>query len=145
MPKRKGDRQKMFRDFSMMKTEGLKANYLKNFDLVIKNTVKTQPITYSEMMFMIFIYDYEFFTIEHIVNVYKRSYMKLEIRLLYPLLKKGYIYKHFDKLSPSQSYEDHLFREETKYNYRVRYALSQKGRMAVAKFYRKMEGDEPID
>ena len=135
----------MFRDFSKMKPGTLKANYLKNFDLAVKNTIKTQSISYAEMMFMLFIYDYEFFTIDHIHREYRRSYMKLEIRLLYPLLKRGYIYKHFDKLSPSETYDDHIFRDETKYNYRVRYALSQKGRMAVAKFYRKIEGDEPID
>jgi hypothetical protein len=35
--------------------------------------------------------------------------------------------------------EDHLFREETKMNYRVRYALSQKGRLLVQAFYRKLE------
>jgi len=56
-------------------------------------------------------------------------------RLIYPMLKEGYLYKHFDKLTPSQTMEDHLFRDETKYNYRVRYALSQKGRMAVQRFY----------
>lgn len=100
MPKRKGDREKMFRDFSKMKPGTLKANYLKNFDLAVKNTIKTQSISYAEMMFMLFIYDYEFFTIDHIHREYRRSYMKLEIRLLYPLLKRGYIYKHFDKLSP---------------------------------------------
>ena len=59
-------------------------------------------------------------------------------RLIYPMLKEGYLYKHFDKLTPSQTMEDHLFREETKYNYRVRYALSQKGRMAVQRFYNSL-------
>ena len=34
--------------------------------------------------------------------------------------------------------EDHLFRDETKFNYRVRYALSQKGRMAVQRFYNSL-------
>ena len=59
-------------------------------------------------------------------------------RLIYPMLKQGYLYKHFDKLTPSQTMEDHLFREETKFNYRVRYALSQKGRMAVQRFYNSL-------
>ena len=30
-------------------------------------------------------------------------------------------------------------------NYRVRYALSQTGRLMVSKFYRKMEGEEQIN
>jgi len=49
------------------------------------------------------------------------------------------MYKHFDKLTPSQNMDDHLFREETKYNYRVRYALSQKGRLLVQRFYRSLD------
>lgn len=145
MPVRKGDREKMFRDFSMMKPGTLKANYLKKLDLVAKDMATNYDFGHSEMMFMLFVYDYEFFTIKHVCKVYKRSQPKLQARILFPLMAKGYIYKHFDKLSPSDTYEDHLFRDETKYNYRVRYALSQKGRMAVAKFYRKLEGDESVN
>ena len=51
-----------------------------------------------------------------------------------------YIIKHFDKLTPSDTYEDHLFRDETKYNYRVRYGLTQKARLLVQRFYRELEG-----
>ena len=50
-------------------------------------------------------------------------------------MNKGYIYKHFDKLTPSDTYEDHLFRDETKYNYRVRYAITQKARIKVQAFF----------
>jgi len=59
-------------------------------------------------------------------------------RIVYPLVKEGYIHKYFDKLTPSQTYEDHLFREETKFNYRVRYALTQKARLMVQRFYRSL-------
>ena len=52
-------------------------------------------------------------------------------------LKKLKVVKHF--VTPSQTYEDHLFREETKMNYRVRYALTQKARLLVQKVYREFE------
>ena len=55
-------------------------------------------------------------------------------------MNEGYIYKHFDKLTPSETYEDHLFRDETKFNYRVRYALTQKARNMVQRVYRNLEG-----
>jgi hypothetical protein len=42
-------------------------------------------------------------------------------------------------MSPSQTREDHLFRDETKYNYRVRYALSQLGRLVVERFYNELK------
>ena len=78
----------------------------------------------------------EFFTIWYAADEYGMYKDNLADRLIYPMLKEGVpLYKHFDKLTPSQTMEDHLFRDETKYNYRVRYALSQKGRMAVQRFY----------
>ena len=60
-------------------------------------------------------------------------------RVIYPLVKKDLLYKHFDKLTPSSEMDDHLFREETKYNYRVRYALTQKGRLLVQRFYHNLD------
>jgi hypothetical protein len=63
----------------------------------------------------------------------------LSNRLVYPLMNSGYIYKHFDKLTSSKLYEDQLFRGETKFNYRVRYAITQKARLAVQRFYSLFE------
>ncbi len=58
-------------------------------------------------------------------------------------MKQGLVYKHFDKLTPSDTLEDHLFREETKYNYRVRYAITQKARLLVQRFYRELQRNSP--
>lgn len=58
-------------------------------------------------------------------------------------MKKGLVYKHFDKLTPSKEMDDHLFREETKYNYRVRYAITQKARLLVQRFYRELDRSNP--
>jgi len=65
--------------------------------------------------------------------------VNLANRTIYPLMRRGFLYKHFDKLTPSAELEDHLFREETKYNYRVRYALTQKGRLLVQRFYHSLD------
>ena len=87
---------------------------------------------------MLWCYDLEFFTIKYAAKDYEYSEKKLAERLVYPLVNEGYLYKHFDKMTPSQTREDHLFREETKYNYRVRYALTQKARLLVQAFYREL-------
>jgi len=88
---------------------------------------------------MLWAYDLEFFTIKYASEKYDYSHNHIAERIIYPLAKEGYIYKHFDKLTPSQTMEDHLFREETKMNYRVRYALTQKARLLVQAFYRELE------
>jgi len=145
MPKGRVAKTKLFREFSFIKEKFIKNNYLKLWSLVMRDMTARYNLLDKEMRFMIFIYDLEFFTLDWISAEYEYEKRNVGRRLVYPLLSRGYIYKHFDKLTPSDTREDHIFRDETKYNYRVRYALSQQGRLVVSKFYRKMEGDEPIN
>lgn len=144
MPKGRVAKTKLFRDFSYIKEKWIKDNYLKNWTIVMNDMLSRYELSDKEMRFMIFVYDLEFFTMDWISGQYQYEKRNVGRRLVYPLLSKGYIYKHFDKLTPSDTREDHLFRDETKYNYRVRYALSQNGRLVVSRFYRKMAGEEPI-
>lgn len=90
-------------------------------------------------MFMLWAYDLEFFTLKHASDDFGISSKKIGVQYVYPLVKEGVLYKHFDKMTPSNTREDHLFREETKYNYRVRYALTQRGRIIVQQIYRRLE------
>lgn len=87
---------------------------------------------------MLWAYDLEFFTLDYASQDYGMAKQNIADRLVYPLMREGYIHKYFDKLTPSQTYEDHLFREETKFNYRVRYALTKRARLMVQRFYRKL-------
>jgi hypothetical protein len=145
MPKGRVAKTKLFREFSFIKEKFIKNNYLKLWSLVMRDMTARYNLSDKEMRFMIFIYDLEFFTLDWISAEYEYEKRNVGRRLVYPLLSRGYVYKHFDKLTPSHTREDHIFRDETKFNYRVRYALSQQGRLVVSKFYRKMEGDEPIN
>lgn len=99
-------------------------------------------IARAEMEFMLFVYDLEFFTLDWIAEEMDLSRKKIGPRVVYPLLKREYLYKHFDKLSPKTEL-DQMFKEN-KYTYRVRYALSQKGRLNVQRFYRKLESPDSI-
>jgi|TARA_R110001592_G_scaffold246029_1_gene507642 hypothetical protein len=135
MPKSQVKKSKLFRESSKLSEKYVKHNYLKNIRNVKAEFVSKNAIVGSWLDLMLWLYDLEFFTINYVAEEYGMYKDNLADRLIYPMLKEGYLYKHFDKLTPSQTMEDHLFREETKYNYRVRYALSQKGRMAVQRFY----------
>lgn len=97
-------------------------------------------ISFSDLEFLLWAYDLQFFTIDYASQDLEMNKTNLSNRIIYPMKRAGYLYKHFDKLTPSDTYEDHLFRDETKYNYRVRYGLTQKGRLLVQKFYRELEG-----
>ena len=138
----KRSRKSMFRDFKMRDANKLGSSYAKYHRLVIRDLVESAGLREREINFLIFIYDYEFFTLDHISEAYFYHKLKLAQRLVYPLANKEYLYKYFDKLAPS-TYEEAVF-HESKMNYRVRYALSQKGRLLVQRYYRKLEGNEQI-
>ena len=139
MPKSTVKRTRMFREVSKMPSRFVKHNYLKNLRSAINEFLDGHSdLTKSYLQLLLFVYDLEFFTIAWLAENYGMNRKNLADRMVYPLVASGYLYKHFDKLTPSQTREDHLFRDETKYNYRVRYALSQKGRLAVQRFYNSL-------
>lgn len=139
MPKTKVRKTRLFREFSLMSDGYINRNYLKNYRKVKLEFCDRKQMSGSHLEFLLWGYDLEFFTMNFASEDYGMSKKKLGERLIYPLKNSGYIYKHFDKLTPSSSREDHLFREETKMNYRVRYALTQKARLFVQEFYRCLE------
>lgn len=136
MPKSVISKKKLFREFSKLNQRYVKRNFLKYLRVNIRDFCDSNDIFEKELMFMLWAYDLEFWTLRFAAEDYDYSEKKLADRIVYELVKQGYVYKHFDKLTPSSTYEDHLFREETKYNFRVRYALSQKGRLLVQRFYK---------
>jgi hypothetical protein len=140
MPKSLVSKKKLFRDFSYLNQRYVKKNHLKYLRTRTLGFCKRYDIFEKELNFMLWAYDLEFWTLDFAAEDYEYNKTKLADRIVYQLVNEGYVYKHFDKLTPSDSREDHLFREETKMNYRVRYALTQKARLLVQAFYRELEG-----
>jgi hypothetical protein len=139
MPKSTVKKTRLFREVSRLPDKYVKQNYLKNLRSATNEFLDSNPdLTKSYLHLLLFLYDLEFFTIDYVSLEYGMNKSNLADRMIYPLVASGYLYKHFDKLTPSQTLEDHLFRDETKYNYRVRYAMSQKGRLAVQRFYNSL-------
>jgi hypothetical protein len=128
----------MFRESARLPQRYLKNNRLKFLKHRLIEFQDKYDLYQKEMYFMLWAYDLEFWTLDYASEEYDMSKKKLAERIVYPLMKVGYIHKYYDKLTPSQTREDHLFREETKFNYRVRYALTQKARLMVQRFYRQL-------
>ena len=136
MPKSTARKTRLFREVSRLPERYVKHNYLKHLRSATNEFLESNPdLTKSYLHLMLFLYDLEFFTIDYVASEYGMNRKNLADRMIYPMVIAGYLYKHFDKLTPSQTLEDHLFRDETKMNYRVRYAMSQKGRLAVQRLY----------
>ena len=139
MPKSKVPKKRMFRDFSRQDKKYIKRNNLKRLKQMRQKVTSQWEISFSDLEFLLWGYDLQFFTIDYAAQDLEMNKTNLSNRIIYPMQRAGYLYKHFDKLTPSHTYEDHLFRDETKYNYRVRYGLTQKARLLVQKFYRDLE------
>ena len=139
MPRSTVKKSRLFREVSKLPERYVKHNYLKNLRSATNDFLDSNPdLTKSYLHLLLFLYDLEFFTIDYVASEYGMNRKNLADRMIYPLVIAGYLSKHFDKLTPSQTLEDHLFRDETKMNYRVRYAMSQKGRLAVQRFYNSL-------
>lgn len=132
-------KKQMFREFSVVDQRYTKKNYLKNLRNSFQEFCKKKDIFPKELNFMLWAYDLDFFTIKYAAENYKMDKKRMGDHIVYPLMREKYIYKVYDKLTPSQTLEDHLFRDETKYNYRVRYSLTKKARMLVQAFYDYLE------
>lgn len=139
MPKSEVSKKKLFRESSRLNQRYVNRNYLKHLRRELVREKEKGILFQTEIYFLLWAYDLEFWTLQYAAEDFGYSPKKIGERIVYPLMKEGYIYKHFDKLTPSDTYEGHLFREETKFNYRVRYALTQKARMFVQAFYRRLE------
>jgi len=140
MPRSKVPKKRLFREFSPQDKKYILRNYLKNIKSVKRKVNKEYDISFSMVEFLLWGYDLQFFTIRYAAKGLGMNEHNTANRFIYPLVNRGYLYKHFDKLTPSQTFEDHLFREETKMNYRVRYALTQKARLLVQRIYKELEG-----
>ena len=140
MPRSKVPKKKLFREFSLQDKKYIRRNYLKKLKVVKHFINKEYDISFSMVEFLLWGYDLQFFTIDFASKDMGMNRNNTQNRFIYPLVNAGYLYKHFDKLTPSSTYEDHLFREETKFNYRVRYALTQKARLLVQRVSREFEG-----
>lgn len=148
MPKSRVNPKKKYREFSVIDKKFIKDNYLKNVGNALKDIAENYDISAANFLFILQVYDLEFFTIKHAARIAGREEIKMRDRTITKLRKDGYVYKHFNRLTgpaPDATMEELIFREENKYSYRVRYALTQKARLLIARFYRKVGGEEQIN
>jgi len=141
MPKANGKKKRMFREVSHLKQDKIGQNYLKDLRAARMMFCDDNEVSWSHLEFLLWAYDKEFWTINYAADEYGFNKKNFGNRILWPLMKEGLVFKYYDKLTPSDKLEDHLFREETKYNYRVRYAITQRARMVVQAFYRRLGKD----
>ena len=109
MPKSKVSKKRMFRDFSKLKEKYINNNYLKNLHSVRKDFCEHHDIDWKHLEFLLWAYDLEFFTIDHAAEQYQYNRSNMANRIIYPLQSEELLYKHFERLTPSQSLDDHLF------------------------------------
>jgi len=144
MPKNRVHKRKMFREFVPTKKDLLAHTGLEYILPAYRYCKKEYDLNQGQIFLLLFCYSLEFFTMDYASRQMGLSRQLFGRRFVYPLVTAGYLYKHFDRLAPA-GMEELMFREETAYQYKVRYAISQKGRMFVTRFYRMCAGKEPMN
>lgn len=119
----------------MLDPRYVKKNYLKDLRSSRLMFCENNDVSFSHLEFLLWAYEKEFWTIAFAASEYGVNKNGLANRFIYPMMRQGLIYKHFDKLTTSGNPEDQMFRDETKFNYRVRYGITQKARLLVQRFY----------
>jgi hypothetical protein len=140
MAKSRSAKSKQHREFLMMKERFVGDNYVKYLDLAEKHFVATTGIERQKLLFMLFCYDYEFFTISRIAEDYNRNEKGLYERTIRPLKKSGYLEDYYASGRVNKVVEQMLGIT----NNSSRICLSHKGRHAVQRFYRMLDGREDI-
>jgi hypothetical protein len=97
-----------------------------------------------QIEFMLFVHDLEFFTMEWVAQQLSVSYPQARDKLIGPLVRQEYLYKYFDRFAVPLDDEGMWFRDEHRWNFRVRYALTQKGKLFLSRFYKVMSGEEKL-
>lgn len=115
---------------------------MKKWTLVVRDIKTNYGLQQTELELMMYIYDYEFFTVSHLAKVIERSRTKLYERTILPLKRNEWVETVYHGKSVD-SYVNAMFNEKTQHEHRL--GLSQKGRMMVQRVYRKLEGAEPIN
>lgn len=129
------------RQFSKLNKRYVKRNDLKKLSLVLRDVKAHYDIGQAEVEFLLFAYDYEFFTVNHVAQALSKSRKKLYERTVLPLKHKGYVDVVYHA-KEVDSYVSALFDEKLGNEHRL--SLSKSGRLLVQRIYRKLEGGEPI-
>ena len=94
MPKSRVPKTRLFRDFALQDKKYIHRNYLKKLKVVKHFVNKEYDINFSHVEFLFWGYDLQFFTIKYAAESLVMNKNNTQNRFIYPLVNKGYIYKH---------------------------------------------------
>lgn len=134
--------RKKRREFHFLSEKYIRRNYIKNLYLVFEDVKMNHNISRVHLEFMLYVYDYEFFTVKHIAEKLGRSKNKLYERTINPLKRNGYLEDAYHAKNVD-AFVNAMFEERSFNDNRI--TLSAKGRLLVQRVYRKLEGEETIN
>ncbi len=138
MPKSKIHKKKINREFLPLQDKYVRHNDMKYLSLAVRDMVNNTDLTKPELEFLLYVYDLEFFEITWVANTYNQSRKNVYERIVLPLKRKGYLTEYYNHNSEEDVQMFSLRRTASKLS------ASHKGRHAVQRLYRKMNGEEDI-
>lgn len=122
---------KIHREFLKKEDEEPLSFNMKYYYNARRYVVKRNEIKATHLEFLMWGYDLEFFTIQHAVDEFHRFALDVEIKIIYVLLKQGWLVKVFDTKTQGRDYVDRMLESDSPRFSRMRYGLSNKARRLI--------------
>ena len=135
--------EKKFRDF--LYVDNKPESPAKFYYIAIRWARNRSGLKPRQIEALLFMHDLEFFTCQWLGKQLKVSYFQTKDKIIGPLVRDEYLYKYFERGSVGYEDESMWFRSENRFNYRVRYALTQRGKLFISKMYKIMSGEMSVE
>jgi len=133
------------REFAKLPESIAGDNYVKYLHLVMADICYSTGLTRNMIDTVLFIKDYEFFTIDHLAKAMRLKHSNIRKAKIEPMMSLGLVENVYHRKNFEGRVRDISF-EELKYRhaYTTRYRLTEAGRKVAADFYDKLSGRAEI-
>jgi hypothetical protein len=141
MPRVKLHKKRKYREFSKLNSHFVADNKMKNLFFFRKGVnINGRHLSFIQIAFLCFIYDLEFFTATYLMRQFGISRVALMKNYIHPAVKEGHVRVVITtSVKEVKDLEEVMFEGERIPASIKRYTLTQKGRMAVTFFNKRMD------
>jgi hypothetical protein len=135
---------KKFREFSKADPDKIGVSYCSNLASAVGDYRDDRKLSFAHIAFMLWAYEYDFFTIPYASKRSGFSESYIRGKVLPTIRAYGLIDIMYSRSKEGITMEQLAMRNIEKEVYSNRYSLTQKGKLHVQDFYKKLEGKSAI-
>ena len=141
MPKARLHKRRKYREFSKLDKKFIYDNKMKNLFFFRKGMkINGRSVPFIQLAFLCFVYDLEFFTATYLMKQFGMSRVGLMKNYIHPAVQAGHMHVLISNTQKEvQHLEEMIFEGERVPKSIKRYCLTQKGKMVVSYFNKRLD------